>query len=294
MEQAFEAFLASLRDRGYAPRTTLNYARVLRAFSVFVGGVDDPASVGADQVTAFLRARQGAPTTRNAKLAALRSFFRFLERRGAIARSPAEEVEYAREPAKAPTYLTAAEFDAFVGAVRRVSRHAVRDVALVSTLYHSGMRVGELHQLDLAMLSWDRHEFVGVRVKGQRVVNLAFGPGAVPPLRAWIFDRARWRGSETPPLFVSERGGRLSVRAIENLFARWSREAGLPRKITPHGLRHSTATNLLAAGVGIETVADVLGHASLNTTRRYTHLADTRRHEALARLVPADAVREAA
>lgn len=285
MREHIAHFLAHLRDRNYSPRTVEQYGATLSAFVAFCAtlGIDP---VTGDALSQFLRAGGIGPATRNAKLAALRTCFRYLERRGVVVRNPAEEVDFAREPEQTPVYLTGSEFRAFQETVARTSRYSTRDEALVAVLYHSGMRIGELQQLDLAMLSWERREFTGARVKGGKVVNLAIGEGAVPHLRRWVLERPRWSGAETAALFLSDRGNRLSVRAVENLFARWSSAAGLARRVTPHKLRHSTATELLRRGVDLVTVAAVLNHASLNTTRKYTHLADGRRHEALGLLAP--------
>lgn len=289
MNERLNAFLNHLGERGYTVQTVRQYRAVLTALLRAAG----TETLTTDHVAAFV-GKAKAAATRNSRLAAVRSFFRFLVRAGALEQNPAEELVYARADERSPAYLTPPELTRFFAAVASTSPYPVRDTAVVSLLFHSALRVGELHSLDLSQFSRERREFISVRLKGGRVRNVPVGVGAIASLEAWLADRPSWTAAATSPaIFLSERG-RLAVRTIEQGFQRWSSAANLPQPIGPHGMRHSSATELMRRGVPIEVISVVLNHRRLETTLRYAHLGDRRPIEALDLLASDDSSRTAA
>jgi integrase/recombinase XerC len=210
------------------------------------------------------------------KLSTLRSFYRFLVREGLAAGNPARAVASPRRPTRLPHVLPEDEAAALVEAPK-ASRGplASRDRAFLELLYASGLRVSELTGLAVADVDLAQRlvRVVGKRRK-ERIVP--FGRAAAEALRRWI-EEGRPLLVGTPPargdpLFLNRRGGRLSARSVARRIARWVLAAGLPRHVHPHVLRHSFATHLLGNGADLRGIQELLGHASLSTTQRYTHV----------------------
>ena len=201
------------------------------------------------------------------KLAALRSWFRFLVRRGALQRNAAREVRGPRVPKKLDSFLPIDEATALVEgkALRGTARP--RDLAILELLYASGLRVSELAALTLDAV--DRAgRTVRVLGKGRKERIVPFGAKAARALEAYLADRAATRG----PLFTNHRGGRLTPRAIHAIVRRSAVAAGIARRVSPHTLRHTFATHLLDAGADLRAIQEFLGHSRLSTTQRYTHV----------------------
>jgi integrase/recombinase XerC len=237
------------------------------------------------------RASEAAgPTSLGRKLSALRTFYRFLVREGLAASNPARQIATPRKPKRLPTVLPADEVSALVEAPARRGGEpeeaggagplALRDAAFLELLYASGLRVSELVGLDLPDLDLSQRL---VRVLGKRNKErvVPFGRPAEAALRRWLDaarpalaagpDFGRRQGSSSA-LFLNYRGGRLSTRSIARRLSRWVTAAGLPRHVHPHVLRHCFATHLLEDGADLRGIQELLGHASLSTTQRYTHV----------------------
>jgi len=209
------------------------------------------------------------------KLSTLRSFYRYLVREGLAPANPARAVASPRRPKRLPQVLPEEEVAALVEAPAAPGGGplALRDRAFLELLYASGLRVSEL--TGLAVADVDLGQGL-VRVLGKRRKEriVPFGRSAAEALRRYL-DDARPRlagGRPAEALFLNHRGGRLSARSVARRISRWVLAAGLPRHVHPHVLRHSFATHLLCNGADLRGIQELLGHASLSTTQRYTHL----------------------
>ena len=297
MKEHAASFLAYLRDRGFSENTVERYGRVLDGFLAHLRQMPeaetcDPRRITKTIVVGFLRS-SGANGTEpsgvvwNVRLACLRSFFGHLYREELLPENPAAKVEFARLIQRNPTYLTYPEYQAFLAAIRRVGTHFYRDrdFAIAVTFYNTGLRLSELVALDIDQIDWSNETLREVARKGGRVKDVYFNGEVTVALKAWLRRRDRLDLDETEQsLFVSDRRQRLGRRSVERLFSRYSEAAGLGKNITPHVLRHTTATELLRRGEDIRIVSEVLNHSNLNTTKRYAHLMEGAEKRAVDRL----------
>jgi integrase/recombinase XerC len=273
MNDPLAAFLRHLAAERYASAHTLrSYRTDLADFQTFLAARGAAGLAGADTRVvrawlAALHARGLEPSSVARKLAALRSCYRFLVRRGLVERNPAREVRGPRLPRPLVSFLPIDEATDLVEARALGGDARERDRAVLELLYASGLRVSELAGLDLAAL--DRADRT-VRVLGKGRVEriVPYGAAAAAALEAWL---AR-RGPQPGPLFTGVRRGRLGVRAIHRLVGRAARAAGLTRRVSPHTLRHTFATHLLDGGADLRAIQELLGHRRLSTTQRYTHV----------------------
>ena len=211
------------------------------------------------------------------KLSALRSFYRFLVRDGLSPTNPARGVASPRRPKKLPEVLPEDEVAALVEAPRKAVPLELRDRAFLELLYASGLRVSELAALDVDDLDLAQGL---VRVLGKRRKEriVPVGSVALEALRRWLSDgrpalaKGRGHATATPALFLNHRGGRLTTRSVARRLDRAVLASGLARRVHPHVLRHCFATHLLGNGADLRAIQELLGHASLSTTQRYTHL----------------------
>lgn len=288
-DQARAAWLAWLAgERRSSPHTLEAYGADAAAFLGFLtrhlGGEPDLAALGTlapADLRAFLahRASEGdSPATRARRLAAIRGFLRYLTRHHGMAALPLGALRGPRPKPPIPRALTPEDARAAaseVGEVHALGRHerpalqAARDVALLTLLYGAGLRISEALGLNVADAPLPgRDEALRVRGKGnkERVVPV------LPAVRAAIADYLRHRGpgGAQEPLFIGARGGRLDAAVAQRSLRAFRRLAGLPEHATPHALRHSFATHLLGGGADLRAIQDLLGHASLSTTQRYT------------------------
>ncbi len=275
-------FTAYVRDeRNLSQHTLRAYEREVAGFVAFATsemGCADPRGVSANVVRAYLahlHSRKLARVSAQRALAALRTYFRFLGREGEVAANPAKVVPTPRAPKKLPEVVTAPELAELLEALPQdpVGR---RDRAALELLYGSGVRASELVGLDLDDVDLTRR-LARVRGKGGKERLVPFGREAERALRAYLPDRAAWRaGGAEPsagePVFVNQRGGRLSDRSLRRIVDGAVFRVAMATHIHPHTLRHAFATHLLEAGMDLRAIQELLGHASLSTTQRYTHL----------------------
>jgi len=281
MKDPLAAFLRHLAvERNASAHTLRSYRTDLDDFQRFLASqhAEGLSATDARAVRAWLaalHARGLAPASVGRKLAALRSCFRFLVRRGVMAANPAREVRGPRQPRKLVSFLPLEEAKELADARAVVGPFRLRDVAILELLYATGVRVSELVGLDLDAL--DRTDrTVRVLGKGRKERIVPFGVKAAQALEAWL-DR---RGEQGGPVFTSARGRRLGVRAVHTIVRRSARAAGIVRRVSPHTLRHTFATHLLDKGADLRMIQELLGHSRLSTTQRYTHVAS----EQLARI----------
>jgi integrase/recombinase XerC len=280
MRAATEAFLRHLeRERNASPHTIRAYGEDLQQFSGYLEEVlgRPPRPEDADRVLirGFLAElhRRGLKKSSSArKLAGLRTFFRFLCREGRLERNPARALLSPRLEKRIPSPLDEDEVDALLD-VPGDDDVSLRSRAILELLYATGVRCAELVGLDVGEVDLEAR-MVRVRGKGSKERIVLFGGRAQEALRAWLRARARLR-PKTDAVFISLRGRRLSDRSVRALLSRRVRQVALARSCSPHTLRHSFATHLLARGADLRAIQELLGHASLSTTQLYTHV-DTR------------------
>ncbi|HEU5193282.1 MAG TPA: tyrosine recombinase XerC [Methylomirabilota bacterium] len=267
------AFLRHLAvERNASAHTLRSYANDLTEFQRFLVARGAPNMAAADlrlirAWLAALHARGLAPASVARKLAAVRSCYRFLVRRGVIEGNPAREARSPRQPRRLVSFLPIDEATQLVDGKAIGGRSRARDLAILELLYASGLRVSELAGLDLDDV--DRGErTVRVLGKGSKERIVPYGGAASRALESWLGERGEARG----PLFTNARGGRLTVRSVHTIVRRSARAAGITRRVSPHTLRHTFATHLLEGGADLRAIQELLGHSRLSTTQRYTHV----------------------
>jgi integrase/recombinase XerC len=264
-------------ERAASPHTLRSYRTDLADCAAFLAGRRLGTLVAADAraLRAYLAAlheRGLARTSIARRLAALRSFFRFLVRRGRASGNPAREVATPKLPKTLPGYLPIDESEALLRVVPAPAAGSARDRAILELLYATGIRVAELAGLDVEDVSlrdW-REGAVRVLGKGRKERIVPVGRKAVEALQGYLGSRG------SGPLFLNERGGRLTVRSVHRIVRARARAAGLHRRVSPHTLRHTFATHLLDAGADLRLIQELLGHARLGTTQKYTHVSTDR------------------
>ena len=276
-----ETFLEHLEwERNLSPATLRAYRREVLTLVNFLTaelGFDRPMSVPAAAVRAYLahlHSRRLAPGSVARALAALRTYFRFLVAEGAAIANPAEKVPHPRAAQTTPEVAGRyAIEDLLEGFPDTAAGH--RDRAAVELLYGAGLRVGELVGLDLGDLQLGER-IVRVRGKGRKERLVPFGRPAAAAIEVYMPERARWRRkiriTDEEPLFVNQRGGRLSDRSVRRLLDQAVRRTADLNRLHPHALRHAFATHLLEAGMDLRAIQELLGHSSLATTQVYTRV----------------------
>lgn len=275
-----DRFLEHLEwERNLSPSTLRAYRREVQAFVDFATSevsVPSPQEVTprvARSYLAHLHSRGLAPRSVARALACLRTYFAFLVSEGAVASNPAAAVPHPRganpTPVVADRYAIEGLLDGFLE-----TPAGRRDRAAVELLYAAGLRVGELVGLDLGDVHLPQRT-LRVRGKGRKERLVPFGRPAAAAVEAYLPFRAEWRrgrGGEDEPLFVNQRGGRLSDRSVRRLLDAAVRRTADLAHLHPHALRHAFATHLLEAGMDLRAIQELLGHSSLATTQIYTRV----------------------
>jgi len=287
LEVALAEFLTHLGlERNASDKTVKSYREDLTQALGFARERLKQGSVApADWSTRLLRAfvawlheQNYAKSTIARRLAAVRSFGKFLCRQGVLQQNPALGLRGPRLEKKLPHFLTVADVQKLLAAPDASAWAGSRDRALLETLYSAGLRVSELVGLDLADADLNDGVVV-VRGKGKKERLALLGPAAVSAINGWLPERAallQRAGADSPAVFLNKDGGRLTARSVGRLLTGYLRLAGLDPRTSPHTLRHSFATHLLDAGADIRGVQELLGHKSLNTTQVYTHVTTQR------------------
>lgn len=260
-------------ERGSSPHTLRSYATDLTEFTRFladekIGGLAEADTRAVRAYLARLHQRRLSKATVARKLAAVRSCFRFLARRGALEVNPARQVRSPRLGRRLPSFLPKDEATQLLDAGPAAGPAGLRDRALVELLYASGLRVAECCGLDVEDLDEGRRT-VRVVGKGDKERVVPVGEAALEALAAYLAMRGRARGA----LFRNARGGRLTTRSALRIVKGLARRAGLGQRVTPHTLRHSFATHMLGEGADLRLIQELLGHSRLSTTQRYTHVS---------------------
>ncbi len=220
---------------------------------------------------ARMHAASLAAVTMGRKLAALRSFCNWLCRIGTLAHNPARAIRNPKAPQHLPRFLSEAEIRLLLESPGD-SDEGRRDRAILELLYASGLRASELTGLDIDSIDFELRT-VRVVGKGRRERVIPFGTHAARRIDEYLEVRQAWLRRPTDALFLAPTGKRLSTDGLRTLLARRLRDAAINKHVTPHAIRHSFATHLLNAGADLRAIQELLGHASLGTTQRYTHVS---------------------
>ncbi len=280
IDAAIETFADHLRhERNASPRTIDAYLGDLRALVAW--GRDEGLEI--EQVghldIAILRAylaflyRKLAPSSVGRKVSSIKSFFKFLSSRKMVSENPAALLRAPKLPKKLPKFLTPDDAVGLMTLPDADTAKGRRDIAILELLYGAGLRVSELASLDLGNLDLDERT-VRVLGKGRKERIVPLGRHARTSLARWLEVRASFGrdGPKEDALFTNASGARLSVRSVQRLVKRMTSLLGTSDGVGPHALRHSYATHMLASGAGLREIQELLGHASLRTTQRYTHV----------------------
>lgn len=294
MHQALEEFrtyLAKVRRR--QPRTVSTYMEVLSAFSEFLPRDEAGAPVEIERVekallTRFLTSEvrgsgETSAATWNIRLAALRAFYDYLFKQEVIDMNPALRVERQSVHANQPVPLDLGEMLSLVDALRASpTALATRNVALAQVFMHCGLRVREVVSLRVDQVDLTGRYLLDVRTKGGKKLSSPMNDVVTEALTNYLRDRPALVFPDDPSeLFVSREGKALSVRVVQQLVVSYAKRAGIARTVTPHLLRHSSASELVELGVNLRVVQEHLGHASVKTTERYTRVSDPARRSAV-------------
>lgn len=286
MQKAFVAFQEFLKaEKNASIHTLKNYLGDLCQFSDFVtkkypafAEADCEGLKQIDQIVlrAFLSElfRDHGPTSVARKLSTLRTFFDFCLRKNWIEKNAAREIKSPKIPKKVPRFLTVDEVFALLAAPKGLSVLERRDKAILELFYASGLRLSELVGLNIENLDLAQG-LVRVLGKGSKERMVPVGKPAILSLKNYLEVRANLLRSgavEEKGVFLNKLGGRISARAVERLIEKYLKRTGIQKKVTPHVLRHTFATHLLNSGADMRGIQELLGHSSLSTTQRYTHV----------------------
>jgi len=295
MNALIHSFVMSLgTEKGYSENTCRAYRRDLEEFAAFVSekrlaernpqGAETGA--GVCRVDGLLireylgilhRKNQKATVAR--KLSAIRSFFKYLVKHGALQEDPVDVVLTPKQDKPLPTYLPVDDMFRLLDSIESDSAAGLRNRAIFETLYSCGLRVSEIAGMNLGDIDFNA-ELVRVCGKGNKERIVPIGRKAIQAIKTYRerieAEIAAKRPGALPddgPLFLNRNCGRLSARSIARLLDKIALSCGLPVPISPHSLRHSFATHLLDAGADLRVVQELLGHKSLSTTQKYTHVS---------------------
>jgi integrase/recombinase XerC len=286
MRRLIHRYLEHIREeRNLSPQTVRGYEHDLLMFLEFLAvdflgkGPQEilPEEVDALAVRSFLAAmtRRGlAKRSQGRALSAVRSLFRFACREGILAANPAQAVRTPKVPKTLPRHLRPGEIENLIEAPEGDEPLVRRDRAILELLYASGLRVSELVGLDWPDIDLSAR-VLRVMGKGGKERMVPFGRAAAEALRRWleVWESVRSPGEDgSEPVFLGARGRRLGDRSVRLLIDKWVDAAALAKGVHPHTLRHTFATHLLENGADLRAIQELLGHSSLSTTQKYTHL----------------------
>lgn len=294
MRALLKDFLQHLRRRDVSRHTVTAYENDVATFLTHTArirqkSVDEltPADLDAFAIRAFLgdlHKRRISATSSARKLSAIRTFVKFLRREDLVEDDPSSLVAAPKRPETIPTHLTIGEMNTLLEMPDSTTPLGRRDRAILELFYASGLRLSELVGVGIEDVNL-AGRMVRVLGKGKKERLVPFNSSTAEAIRAWLKDRAARiaqtagtkaqrpeRGAASAPLFLNYRGGRLSTRSVDRIVRRYVALCGARFGISPHALRHSFATHLLANGADLRAIQELLGHARLSTTQRYTHV----------------------
>ncbi len=281
-EDAVEEFISNMEaESNSSPNTLRSYRKDLLQFGKFLatemGENPSVEAIEGIHVRRFVISlyRTHAPSSIARKVSALRGFFAFLKRRRVVEFSPMGEVSSPKIPKKIPNFLSVDEVFHLLEGKMEETPLALRNKAILELIYSSGLRVSEVVSLNVGDVDVSIR-LIRVKGKGGKERIVPVGAKALEAIRAYLTKRRELvakSGEEDNALFLNRFGGRLTARSVERMIKAYARRRGMVRRINPHALRHSFATHLLGAGADLRSIQEMLGHASLSTTQKYTHIS---------------------
>ncbi|MDA1060669.1 MAG: tyrosine-type recombinase/integrase [bacterium] len=271
-------------------KTLENYSHYLRRFKNFVGKEALPEDLDLKKIQEYRlylnrhkdeKGKGLGKKTQNYHIIALRAFLKYLTKNDIETLSP-EKIELSKIPTRSVEVISREELDRIFKAVDKVNKSGLRDIAILETLYSTGLRVSEMASLNRDQVDLKRREFM-VRGKGSKPRIVFLSENAVEAINVYL----KSRDDNFDPLFINNmktditdhEKRRLSTVSIEAIVRKYARKAGIIKKVTPHTLRHSYATELLINGADIRSVQEMLGHSSITTTQIYTHVTNKKLKE---------------
>lgn len=277
-ESQVKEFLEGLRhEKRASPHTVLSYRRDLEEFEKFLSkgrALSTASELDVRGFVGFLFSKKNQAASIARKISAIRSFYRYLQRKDLIAQNPAKRVPTPKLPKRMPKFLTVDEVDAIMKSASGSDWKPVRDRAILEMLYATGLRVSEVASLHLENIDF-KEGIVRVIGKGSKERLTIMGSQAQLALEKYLSIRAKVlkRPAEASSLFLNRKGTLLTPRSLERLVSFYALKAGIMKRVTPHMFRHSFATHLLDGGADLRGIQELLGHASLSTTQKYTHVS---------------------
>lgn len=283
--KAIEQFIHHLEiERGASPYTVKSYKEDLGQWTEYISqnlnkgraesgeGLDIRSVVTQDMINyiscLFRKKLSKASIAR--KISTLRSFFGYLNKQGILKMNPLQDISAPKFVRKNPDFMTIDEVFSLMDAPGYNDSTGQRDRAILELLYATGIRVSELVSLNEGMVDF-KEGIIKVKGKGKKERIVPFGSKAKKALEIYLDSRSSeriWNG----PLFQNKRGGRLSQRSVHRLVKKYCRKISIKKKLSPHAIRHTFATHLLESGADLRIIQELLGHSSLSTTQKYTHI----------------------
>lgn len=273
IKKYIDDFLRHLKtEKGVSEHTLRAYRKDLGEFAahITVESIHETDMLDIRGFTASQISKGLNKATVSRRLAAVKSFFRFLNREGIMEKNPARIVPSPKISEKRPAFLSIDDAFGLVEKPDGVGFIIVRDRAILELLYSSGVRVGELSSLDVDDVNM-KEGLIKVRGKGKKERIVPIGEAAVDALKSYLIERMLLKKKQMA-LFLNRSGGRLTERSVRRTVVKYAREFGIKGAIGPHTIRHTFATHLLQEGADLRVIQELLGHSSLSTTQKYTHL----------------------
>jgi integrase/recombinase XerC len=272
MNEHIDEFLKYLEiERAASPHTLRAYRKDLKEFFGFIQA--GPEDIEITDVRGFIaeQIKKGlTKTTAGRRLATIRSFFKFLYREGYKNTNPAKLVSNPKLPKLLPRFLSVDDAFSLVEKPEGTGFIPARDRAILELLYSSGLRVSELSTLNIDDIN-TREGLLKVKGKGRKERMVPVGSKAIDAIKSYMVERIALK-SKDRSLFLNRVGRRLTDRGVRRIVVKYARMVGISGKIGPHSLRHTFATHLLQGGADLRVIQELLGHSSLSTTQKYTHL----------------------
>jgi len=280
-------FVAKLEhEKGFSEHTLRAYHKDLLQFDNFLkaekrSSLESVNHLLLRRFLAVLRSKNYSKTTIARKLASIRSFFKFLIREGELVANPFEMLRTPKQDKKLPHFLSITEVDVLLKTPDSSTLMGLRDMAIMETLYSTGIRVSELVGLDEGSIDF-LAGMIKVQGKGKKERLVPIGSPAIKAINEYIDSKSMSKKKEeksvsrSEPLFLNKYGGRLTARSVARSLDKYLKVSGINLLTSPHTFRHSFATHLLDKGADLRSVQEMLGHSSLSTTQVYTHITTER------------------
>lgn len=280
----FEEYLRLKNASGHTVRNYVSDLAQFREYMTLPGQEGNTPSMTIERLDhqlileylVHLHSQKIENSSKSRKISAIRSFCKFLCKEGALEQNPAKLIRLPKVPRKIPGYLSVDDCARLIESPDLSTPMGLRDRSILELLYACGIRVSECAGMNLEDINF-KEDLILVRGKGKKERIVPFGRHCHAALEAYLQARRSFYRSriseEKSPLFLSHVGTRLTTRSIARMVEKYVRKSGLMQKISPHGIRHSFATHLLNSGADLRSIQELLGHKTLSTTQKYTHLS---------------------